>query len=158
LKVFSGAGYAPSVRRAKILMKIFLLISLLIISNLLIGCSSLQIVSPEYLQKDSTKNVRITTVDGSIIKIRPNNYTVSTKSDSLIISGKGKIIAKSEKYIELDYNGSISKREIVKIEIVENSIPPEIKYPLYAVGAVSAICLVLLVIGLISLHGHGLGG
>jgi len=135
-------------------MNIKLFISILVLLILSYGCRTLQSISPDKIQTDSTKSIRITTIDGSIIKLRPNNYSISKISDSIIISGRGTIIPKSDKYVELDYHGSVSQREISKLEIVDRYIPTVA----YVLGGACAIGLIFTITILLSLNGHGLGG
>ena len=127
---------------------------MLILIFLSCGCRTLQSISPDKMQTDSTKSIRITTIDGSIIKLRSNNYSISKISDSIIISGRGTVIPKSDKYYELDYHGSVAQREIYKLEIVDRYVPTVV----YVLGGACAIIVILTVTVLFSLNGHGLGG
>jgi hypothetical protein len=124
----------------------------------LIGCVPSQIVSPDYLASDSTKDIRITSDDGSVIVMRSGDYSVLRTSDSLTIIGKGQKIARLDWYAESSFNGSVSRNQIAVLEVSDSGIPPAIRYPLYFIGAISTIYLAVTVALALSLHGHGFGG
>ncbi len=110
------------------------------------------------MPSDSTRDILITTNDGAIIFMKSGDYTFSKFRDSLSIVGKGRKIVRSGRYAESSFEGTVLKDQIAKLELVDSTIPPGIRYPLYLVGAMS---LVVLAFGLwltISLHGRGFGG
>ncbi len=132
-------------------MKKFTSVILIMAYLHLSGCISTEVVSPEYLNYDQSKALRIEMNDGSIIRLAAGKYQVVGKSDSLTIIGKG-IRIHSKSNSEIPFNGTIRAYEIRQIETVEPSV---IVYtiPIY-IGIVTAIGLIIL----ISMGGRGVGG
>ncbi|MEW5800405.1 MAG: hypothetical protein AB1728_15525 [Bacteroidota bacterium] len=130
-----------------------LLVLLQIVS--LIGCTSRQIMYPEYLQADSSNHIRITTKEGKIIKMSPQNYHVVRISDSLYVEGKGTSTFGNKEFQEKKFEGMIGFGEIKQVEIIETKIPGIVLYPAVFILSVSVVTIIYLAI---ALDGRGFGG
>ena len=130
------------------------------VSILFSGCvPSNQIVSPlDLMTSDSTRDIRITTIDGSIIVMKSGNYAFSRLPDSLSIAGKGRRIVLSDRYAESSFEGTLLKDQIARLELTDPEIPAGIRYPLYLLGSMALVVLAFGVWLGISLHGRGFGG
>lgn len=110
---------------------------------------------PEYLQSDSSNHIRITTKEGKIIKMSPQDYHVVRISDSLYVEGKGISTFGDKQYHEEKFEGMVSFSEIRQVEIIETKIPGIVLYPAVFVLSVSVVTIIYLAI---ALDGRGFGG
>jgi hypothetical protein len=116
------------------------------------GCVNKEIVKPEYLVSDSTKDVLITTNSGKWILMYSNNYHIVRIDSAKYISGKGTLIKDISQSISSPFDGQIAFSEIAQIETREKSVFYYSGYYIFA-GATAFILFIALVF-----HGHGPGG
>jgi hypothetical protein len=110
------------------------------------ACVSRQIMYPEYLFSDSTRHIRITLNDGSILKFSPGRYSVLPSSDSVIVSGKGTRIPSGSKRTEERFEGTVHQSNIKELEIAEVYVPVPFWYPAGAIfGGMVVFMLVLII-------------
>ena len=118
----------------------------------MIGCISKEIVQPEYLASDSTKDVLVTTSDGKSIRLLSNHYQVVRVDSAKYIRGKGTVLKENGQNISHPFDGQIAFSEIVQVETREKTTLYYSGYFIFAGAAAFIVFMVLL------LNGHGFGG
>jgi hypothetical protein len=99
----------------------------------IVGCSSVQTVSPTYLLIDSSKSITISLFDGRVINFRAGDYSVTDMPDSSFIMGNGIIVHKQTSKNEV-FIGTIYLREIKELKYREPA-PTWQTTPLIIVGS-----------------------
>jgi hypothetical protein len=130
-------------------MRIIILFILLV---LFVGCVNTEIVRPDILANDTTKDIVVTTKSGKSIRLYAGDYRMVQVDTTKYINGKGTILKENNKILTTPFNGSISFAEIIQLETHEKSVFYYSAYYLFA-GAV----VFILFIG-IAFHGRGPGG
>jgi hypothetical protein len=116
------------------------------------GCVNKEIVQPEYLVNDSTKDVLITTNVGKSILMLSDHYQVVRIDSIKYIRGKGTVIKENGQSISLPFDDQISFSEIVQVETREKTTFYYSGYYIFA-GASAFIVLIVLLF-----NGRGAGG
>jgi hypothetical protein len=128
----------------------FIIISLCLIIT--VGCVNKEIVQPEYLASDSTKDVLITTNAGKSIRMFSEHYRIVRIDSAKYISGKGTVIKDNGQSISSPFDGQIAFSEIVQVETSEKTTFYYSGYYIFAGAAAFIIFVVLL------FNGRGAGG
>ena len=116
------------------------------------GCVNKEIVQPDYLVNDSTKDVLITTNVGKSIRMFSDHYQIVRIDSVNYIRGKGTVIKENGQRISVPFDGQISFSEIVQVETREKTTFYYSGYYIFA-GAVAFIVFVILLF-----NGRGAGG
>jgi len=118
----------------------------------MIGCVNKEIVQPDYLISDSTKDVLITTNSGKSIHMLSDHYQVIKVDSAKYIRGQGTVLKDNGQSIFLPFDGQISFSEIVQIETREKTSFYYSGYYIFA-GAAAFVVIVILLF-----NGRGAGG
>ena len=113
----------------------------------MIGCISKEIVQPEYLASDSTKDVLVTTSDGKSIRLLSNHYQVVRVDSAKYIRGKGTVLKENGQNISHPFDGQIAFSEIVQVETREKTTLYYSGYFIFAGAAAFIVFMVLLLVG-----------
>ncbi len=116
------------------------------------GCVSKEIVQPEYLVSDSTKDILVTTNAGKSIRMLSQHYQIIRTDSAKYVCGKGVVIKENGQSISSPFDGQIAFSEIVQIETREKSPFYYSGYFIFGGAAVFILFIALL------FNGHGLGG
>jgi hypothetical protein len=116
------------------------------------GCINREIVQPEKLASDSTKDVLIATSSRKSIRMYSHNYRIVRIDSSNYVDGKGTVIQENGQNVSIPFEGQISFSEIVQIETREKTIFYYSPYFIFA-GAIAFVAFLL-----IFMNGHGFGG
>jgi hypothetical protein len=119
---------------------------------LISGCVNREIVQPDKLASDYTKDVLITTNSGKSIRMFSENYKIIRIDSTNYVNGKGTVIQENGQNVSFPFEGQISFSEIVQVETREKTIFYYSPYFIFA-GAVAFVALVLLI-----MNGRGFGG
>jgi hypothetical protein len=118
----------------------------------MIGCVNKEVVKPDYLVSDSTKDVLITTISGKSIHMLSDHYQVVKVDSAKYIRGKGTVLKDNGQSISLPFDGQISFSEIVQVETREKTTFYYSGYYIFAGAAAFIVFIVLL------FNGRGAGG
>ena len=116
------------------------------------GCVNREIVQPEKLTSDSTKDVLIITNSGKSIRMYSDNYRIIRIDSTNYVNGKGTVIQENGQNVSFPFEGQISFSEIVQVETREKNIFYYSPYFIFA-SAIAFVALVLLI-----MNGRGFGG
>jgi hypothetical protein len=116
------------------------------------GCVNREIVQPEKLTSDATKDVLIITNSGKSIRMYSDNYRIIRIDSTNYVNGKGTVIQENGQNVSFPFEGQISFSEIVQVETREKNIFYYSPYFIFA-GAIAFVALVLLI-----MNGRGFGG
>jgi hypothetical protein len=118
------------------------ILELLLVFNCLIGCASVQSVSPIYLFTDATKSITLYLYDGRVISFSTGDYQVINQDGSSYISGSGFISMKGAEKQE-KFLGRVNFRDIKEMKITEP--PPTWQTtPLIVVGSLIFVLIVFI--------------
>ena len=116
------------------------------------GCVNREIVQPEKLTSDATKDVLIITNSGKSIRMYSDNYRIIRIDSTNYVNGKGTVIQENGQNVSFPFEGQISFSEIVQVETREKNIFYYSPYFIFA-SAIAFVALVLLI-----MNGRGFGG
>ncbi|HEY4613433.1 MAG TPA: hypothetical protein VII11_10645 [Bacteroidota bacterium] len=98
-----------------------LIVAALIVSLLLQSCVRKEIVKPEDVLHDTTKDITVYTIDKRVFRFEAGNYTVLRKDAQEFIRGNGRQYDPRTKFFDKFFEGDISFHEIEKIERSEKT-------------------------------------
>ena len=122
--------------------KFNLILGILLVSEILPSCSTMQTVSPLYLLTDASKSVTLYLFDGRIISYSSGEYKVFNQDGSSYISGTGLVSIKGVQQ-HGNFLGKVYFRDIKEIKIIES--PPTYQtIPLIIIGSLVAGVIIFL--------------
>ena len=118
----------------------------------LIGCVSTNVVQPERLEADTTKDIVIFTQDGRTIRMFSGDYQVVRICEVKNIRCKGKLFLNDQRTEMKPFEGEVAFNQIKFIETIHKSI-------FYYTGPIlfGAATLFIIFIAIV-LQGRGFGG
>jgi hypothetical protein len=134
------------------MIKNSLFLSALILALYGNGCVNTQIVNPEYLLMDTTKDIIVATNAAQSIRMYSGNYKIARNDSVISIQGKGTIISQDGQSIDKPFKGTIPFPQIDLIETHEKTVFYYSGYYIFGAAAAAFAILVIITFG-----GRGVG-
>ena len=93
---------------------------ILIVTVSYYGCTTTETMSPEHFFFDTSRNIKVFTRDGRVIRFKSGDYTV-TDAEHGTLSGRGRILIDERRNEWREFEGSIGFPEIKNITHTEQS-------------------------------------
>jgi len=95
-----------------------LLAIFLIMSGLLMSCTSVQTVSPHYLAVDDSKSITLRLHDDRVIRFRAGDYKVHRQGEASYVSGTGVVTKRGSDRVD-EFSGRVYFHEVKEMEITD---------------------------------------
>ena len=116
------------------------------------GCISTEIVQPENLQSDATRDIVVRTRNGKTIRMLGGDYQITTVGEVHNLKGKGDLFLNEKHTKTKRFEGEIPLDDVSSIETREKTVF------YYSVPILMGTVVLLTILFAIAMGGRGFGG